>query len=180
MSKFQVFGEDALFTNVRGKPIEADTIQAAVEVEKVDLLSRGGPKTEVEITPGEATELAPQGYIQLQVKGTQYRERIVPDNGQSFGPFPSNRTGMRGVISDTLGAALKTPQKSRKVLKFGDRKKTECEICGKKTNCYWCNCESCREEAAADLSFNINELAIYAFGRWLCKDCRKIGGQEVD
>jgi len=75
MSKFQVFGEDALFTNVRGKPIEADTIQAAVEVEKVDLLSRGGPKTEVEITQGEVTELAPLGYYQLQVKGTRRTHR---------------------------------------------------------------------------------------------------------
>ena len=54
--------------------------------------------------------------------------------------------------------------------------KTNCEICGVDTACEFCQCESCRDvENAAILEEG--EEQPDEIGRWLCKECIKIGGE---
>ena len=54
------------------------------------------------------------------------------------------------------------------------RKHKECELCGKILPCSFCRCEACR-----NMIYDNTEASedYYREGRWLCKECIKMGGE---
>jgi len=54
------------------------------------------------------------------------------------------------------------------------RKHKECELCGKILPCSFCRCDACR-----NMIYDNTEASedYYREGRWLCKECIKMGGE---
>ncbi len=55
--------------------------------------------------------------------------------------------------------------------------KTNCGICGEDKQCTLCECESCRYDVTSEAELNNEEPPKEPVGRWLCKNCIKMGGE---